>query len=138
MRSHVHCAARVRARLAGASLIVALAFVAFVTPGGGVSTAVAAGKGAAKKPKTAADWYAEGAKHHKAGEYEAAAAAYRAAYALEPDLVYLFNLAQVFRLAGNWVEAERHYTLYLSDPSAPLRDEAERHLADVKAHLGPS
>jgi hypothetical protein len=101
----------------------------------GASDAAAAAK---PKKKSAAAWYAEGARHHGKGEWAAAIDCYEHAYALDPtESVYLYNLAQANRLAGELAAAARYYELYLADPKAApaLRAEAEKHLGDMRAAL---
>jgi hypothetical protein len=72
-----------------------------------------------------------GSERYRAGDYRAAAAEFRAAYAREPHPRLLYNWAQAERLAGN---CEAAIPLYRKLVDSPLPDERRRivglHLAE--------
>ena len=64
--------------------------------------------------------YAEGEKLYAAGRYLAAAEKFRAAYDLDPDPVYLFNLAQAYRFGEDCARSAAFYGKFLEKvPDAP-------------------
>jgi tetratricopeptide (TPR) repeat protein len=70
---------------------------------------------------------------HRDGHYADAIEAYKAAYVLAPSPGLLFNLAQVYRLAGDCDDAAWMYRRYLdSQPSEEARDIASTQLARVE------
>lgn len=74
----------------------------------------------------------EGNSHYAAGRHDQAIAAYGRAHALTGAPGFLFNIAQVHRVAGNCREAIDHYERFLAaDPRSPLRSKVERFLADL-------
>ncbi|HEY8147010.1 MAG TPA: tetratricopeptide repeat protein [Kofleriaceae bacterium] len=67
--------------------------------------------------------------HHEHGEYQRAAAEYLQAFALFPDPELLFNVGQVYRLAGDHELAAAYYRRYLElEPEGRAAPEARRHL----------
>jgi hypothetical protein len=85
-------------------------------------------------PPTAREWYEEGTRRHKAGAYKAAIDAYRHAYDLDHDPVYLYDIALAWAQLGNATEAVRGYEAYLfADPETPLRADVEKEIARLKA-----
>jgi hypothetical protein len=84
-------------------------------------------------PNKARELADKGRKHHNAGDYTAAVAAFKEAYVLAPSPVLLFNIAQAYRLAGNCDEAAWMYRRFLdTDPRGPQRALAENHHASVE------
>ncbi len=72
----------------------------------------------------------------KAGDYEAAAGEYWSAYALKPQKIIIFNVAQSFRKAGRWAEALTLFQRYLRDePGSPLTGEVEAYISEAQARL---
>lgn len=78
----------------------------------------------------AAAAYGEGQKLYDAGAYEQAAERFRAAHALDPDPVYLFNTGQALRFAKRCSAAVVFYRQFLDAvPEAPNRADVESYLA---------
>lgn len=74
--------------------------------------------------------------HHEHGEYQRAAAEYLQAFALFPDPELLFNVGQVYRLAGDHELATAYYRRYLElEPDGRAAPEARRHLDTLGATL---
>ena len=105
------------------------------------TTTPAAAKGKKKAPPTsegmdAEEWFDKAATHHKLGELELAAAAYKEAYRLGRHPVQLLNLATVYKDLGHDGEAIRYYKLYLlEDPDTPLRGDVEKRIAAAEARV---
>ncbi len=73
--------------------------------------------------------YAEGQQRYAAGDYLPAAVKFEAAYALDPDPVYLFNVAQAYRLGNACPKAVGYYKRFLDEvPNPP-------NLVNVKQYL---
>jgi tetratricopeptide (TPR) repeat protein len=82
--------------------------------------------------------YDEGQKLYDAKSYEAAAEKFRAAHALDPDPVYLFNMAQALRFAKKCDAAVAYYQRFLDEvPAAPNRADVEGYLAEVRRCATP-
>jgi tetratricopeptide (TPR) repeat protein len=98
----------------------------------GAATAVA--QDADPKAKAAAE-YAEGQKLYAAGSFDAAAGKFKAAYALDPDPAYLFNIAQALRFGKKQcAEAAGYYKQFLAQvTSAPNLDKVHEYLDEVEA-----
>src|SRR5688572_21912599 len=70
--------------------------------------------------------YQEGTQHYNLSEFEEAVAAYREAYRLRPDAVFLFNIAQSYRMLKRYAQAAQFYKSYLRvRPDASNRGEVE-------------
>lgn len=70
------------------------------------------------------------------GKYLDAAHAYEEAYSAKSDAALLFNIAQAYRLGGDYAAALRSYKSFLRRlPSAPNRNEVERHIATLQKLL---
>lgn len=66
------------------------------------------------------------------GEFDKAIAAWKEAYRLKPLPAILFNLAQAYRLAGDYRESRFQYENYLRGlPNAPNRLEVERRIEQL-------
>ncbi len=83
--------------------------------------------------------------HFKLGEFEAAIADWKEAYRLKSVPSILFNIAQAYRLVGNYKQSKFYYNNYLTDmPNAPNKDEVARQLEQLEqliadeAKKGPS
>jgi len=111
------------------------AFVCFAA----VAGAVAGGHARAADPPKAANpraeakrLYDEGTKHYNLAEYPQAIEKYRAAYALVPEPTLLFNIAQSYRLAGDFRLARTFYKNYLNNaPNAPNRKLVDEKIAEM-------
>ena len=78
--------------------------------------------------------YLKARAHHERHEYQRAAAEYLQAFALFPDPELLFNVGQVYRLAGDQALAAAYYRRYLElDPAGRAAPEARRHLESLGA-----
>lgn len=78
--------------------------------------------------------YLKARAHHEDREYQRAAAEYLQAFALFPDPELLFNVGQVYRLAGDQALATAYYRRYLElDPDGRAAPEARRHLEELGA-----
>ncbi len=72
--------------------------------------------------------------HYDLGEYDAAAADFKAAFLLRQDPAFLFDLAQCWRMLGRWSDAARSYRAYLREaPDAPNRPDVEARIAEMDA-----
>jgi tetratricopeptide (TPR) repeat protein len=86
---------------------------------------------------------AEAKKHFQRGlarynltEYKEAAIEFQAAYRLHPDPVFLYNLAQSYRLSNQPEEALRFYKTYLrAEPRATNRREVEGRISDLERQI---
>ncbi len=89
------------------------------------STAIAAAQPATK----ASDAFAEGQRRYAKGEYLIAAARFEAAFALDPDPVYLFNIAQAYRFGNACAKAASSYRKFLAAvPQAPNADKVKTYI----------
>jgi tetratricopeptide (TPR) repeat protein len=80
--------------------------------------------------------FEEGSKAFNLGEFQRAIAAYRKAYNLVPDAVFLYNIAQAYRLNNDSQQALFFYKSFLSNrPDAPNRKDVERRIRDLEAQL---
>jgi hypothetical protein len=91
----------------------------------------AAGKDAARS-----EWR-QGNVAYDLGHYDEAAKHYYAAYTLVQDPVFLFNIAQSYRMAGKLDKALDRYRAFLRNASAdaPNRGIAEKFIAELKHQL---
>jgi tetratricopeptide (TPR) repeat protein len=63
--------------------------------------------------------YAEGEKLYAAGRYLDAAEKFRAAYELDPDPAYLFNVAQAYRFGEDCTDSADYYHRFLAKVTSP-------------------
>jgi tetratricopeptide (TPR) repeat protein len=99
-----------------------------------VVIALASSAVASADSTTAKAEFAAGQSLFKAGDFLGAAKRFQTAYAEDPDPVYLFNVAQAFRLAKSCTQARDFYRKFLAAaPSAPNREKVKRYLAEVEA-----
>ena len=97
---------------------------------------VAVGAARADKLPGARQHYERGTALYDLRRYREAAVEYEAAFEIKNDPALLFNIAQAYRLAGDYEAALRSYRAYLRRAGdAPNRAEVERHLAEVQAQL---
>jgi hypothetical protein len=104
--------------------------------------AVAVSHPAAAQPKTASEWFNAGDNHYNLGEFDKAIEAFRKAFELEKDEglkpIYLYNIAQAYRQAGDCDNAVFFYKRFLSlknaDTKKPLdqstRDNIQKRIAE--------
>jgi tetratricopeptide (TPR) repeat protein len=82
----------------------------------------------------AADDYADGQKDFLAGDYLPAAAKFEAAYALDPDPVYLYNAAQAYRKGSACARAAENYRKFLEIvPNPPNLDKVTNYIDELDA-----
>jgi tetratricopeptide (TPR) repeat protein len=85
---------------------------------------------------TARSHFDEGTKAFNLGEFTRAVEEYKAAYKLKPDPVFLYNIAQSYRLANDLANALFFYRSYLhSTPDAPNRHEVETRIETLDKQL---
>src|SRR5687768_14984638 len=77
--------------------------------------------------------YAEGRVHYDVREYAEAIVKWKEAYKLFADPIYLYNIAQAYRLAGDCANATAFYKNYLrvAEAADPLRPKAEKFLVEL-------
>jgi hypothetical protein len=96
-------------------------------------SAAAAADDADPKAKAASE-FAEGQRLYDANSYAAAAVKFKAAWELDHDPAYLFNIAQALRFAKQCGEAADYYRKFLAQvTSAPNLDKVQEYLAEVDA-----
>lgn len=90
----------------------------------------AAAKAAASKA------YKNGTTAYQEARYDDAIAQYQAGYQAVPQPVFLFNIAQAYRLSNRAEQALEFYQRYLTeDPAAKNREEVEGRIASLKELL---
>jgi len=78
--------------------------------------------------------FTEGTKHFNLREYAAAVAAFKEAYRLVSEPLFLFNIAQAYRLDNDCRTSHAYYKTYLRDaPSGTERAKAEKWLNSLEA-----
>ncbi|HNN94110.1 MAG TPA: tetratricopeptide repeat protein [Pseudomonadota bacterium] len=78
----------------------------------------------------------QGIRQFQGGQFDAAVESFSAAHVLNPNPMFLFNIAQAHRKAGRPREALTHYQLFLRKaPESPLRPETEAYIALVQTQL---
>ena len=90
------------------------------------------------EPKTADDWYKEGANQYNLGNFDKAVDAFKQGFSLEPDEskkpIYLYNVAQSYRLANDCKNALFFYRRFLAlkanDPSKPIPPKTRKEIED--------
>ncbi len=88
--------------------------------------------GPADGPADAA--YLEGRRLYDLQEWDGAIAKFKEAYTLRPDEKSLFNIAQVYRLKGDCVQAQSFYKTFRRNfSSSPLAPKADKFIADLDA-----
>ena len=90
--------------------------------------------------------FVSGMKHFDLGEYGAALADFKDGYRAKEDPVFLYNIAQCYRMMNQKRDAIRYYRLYVSRaPDASNRSEIDERIAKLqteaeneeKAHVSP-
>lgn len=113
-----------------------LAAVSIVAVSEAVGDPTAADKA---KQRTAKSYVEAGREAQNSRDYETAILFYRKAYELIPHPVLLFNMAQVHRLAGRWIEAIALYQRYLQvDPQGAETRVARAMIAELEAQHAPN
>jgi len=108
-----------------------ISVIAAVVIGLGASAAMA--QPASEKAR-AQGLYGEGQERYAAGEYLPAAAKFEAAYALDTDPVYLFNVAQAYRLGNSCAKAVTYYRRFLEEvPNPPNLENVKQYLEQSEA-----
>ena len=80
--------------------------------------------------------YKEGTKRYNLGEFEEAIKAYKSGYDAKADPVFLFNIAQAYRLWNKPDKAAFFYKSFLRNlPEAPNRSEVERRIAEMQTAI---
>ena len=80
--------------------------------------------------------FEDGSKHYHLGEFKEAAEEYKAAYKAKPDPVFLYNIAQSYRLANDFGQALFFYRSYLtSTPDTANRAEIEERIRKLEAQV---
>lgn len=86
---------------------------------------VATSSSAVAQPKTASEWFNVGDNHYNLGEFDKAIEAFRKAFELEKDdalkPIYLYNIAQAYRQAGDCDNAVFFYKRFLSLKAADVK-----------------
>lgn len=78
--------------------------------------------------------FTEGQQRYAAGEYLPAAVKFEAAYAFDSDPVYLFNVAQAYRLGNACSKAVSYYNRFLAAvPNPPNLDKVKQYLEQAEA-----
>ncbi len=123
---------KLKGRTLVAALVVSLAPAAVVvTP----SPAFAQDEATLKAARAR---FQEGVDYYDKGQYEAARAAFKQAYALKQHPAVLLNLAQSSLKSGHPVEAAKFFDKYVkdTDPAANKKGEAQKGLTDSLARIG--
>jgi tetratricopeptide (TPR) repeat protein len=94
----------------------------------------------AQAPRSSAEearrHFEDGSKHYHLGEFTQAAEEYKAAYKARPDPVFLYNIAQAYRLANDFQQALFFYRSYLtSQPDTPNRAEIEERIHKLETQV---
>jgi tetratricopeptide (TPR) repeat protein len=80
--------------------------------------------------------FEDGSKLYHLGEFNAAAEEYKAAYKANPDPAFLYNIAQAYRLGGDYQQAVFFYRSFLGAvPDAPNRAEVEDRIRKLEAQI---
>jgi len=97
-------------------------------------TATAVAQPAPPDPQTRAkELYNQGTKHFNLREYPEAVVAFKEAYRLYSEPLFLFNIAQAYRLSGDCLDAHGFYKTYLRvSPTAPDRAKVEKFIAELE------
>jgi hypothetical protein len=93
---------------------------------------------AAEDTAAAVARFKEGRKLYQVGEYRRALEEFKQAYLAREDPVFLFNIAQCYRLLGESREALTFYRRYLgAAPEAANRPEVEKLIHDLESKSSP-
>jgi tetratricopeptide (TPR) repeat protein len=76
---------------------------------------------------------AEGAQHFNLAEYDEAIVAYKEAYRLDPEPLFLYDIAQAYRQKPDCTKARTFYKSYLRNaPDATNRDKVDKRIAEME------
>lgn len=106
-----------------------------------LSTAAQVGSAANAAPPDAAvvearKHFEDGTKAFNLGEFDRAIAEYKAAYNAKPDPVFLYNIAQSYRLSNDLSQALFFYRSFLrNQPNTPNRKEIEERIRQLEAQI---
>jgi tetratricopeptide (TPR) repeat protein len=76
---------------------------------------------------------AEGAQHFNLAEYDEAVESYKEAYRLDPEPLFLYDIAQAYRQKPDCTKARTFYKSYLRNaPDASNRDKVEKRIAEME------
>lgn len=91
----------------------------------------------ADDPQRAKELYQEGTRFFDLGQFEKAIDAFQAGYREKPDPIFLYNIAQAYRLAGDANKAIFFYKGYLrNSPKAHNRADVEQKLQALQKQAG--
>jgi tetratricopeptide (TPR) repeat protein len=77
--------------------------------------------------------YEKGRRLYDLEEYDAAIAEFKQGYLIDPSPVYLFNIAQAYRLKGDCASSEDFFKRYLkADPASTKREKIEKLVAECE------
>ncbi|HEY5927403.1 MAG TPA: hypothetical protein VIV11_37220 [Kofleriaceae bacterium] len=97
-------------------------------------TATAVAQPSSKQRADATAAYQDGQRRYLDEDYVGAAQQFEAAYKLDPDPAYEFNIAQAYRLAKNCEKSVYWYRKFLVDaPKAPNAEAVKKYIADEEA-----
>ena len=81
-------------------------------------------------------YYKEATTAYDLGNFPKAIEKYKAAYEAKNDAVFLYNIAQAYRLSGDFQQAIFFYKSFLrNSPQAPNRSEVEGRISDLEAQV---
>jgi tetratricopeptide (TPR) repeat protein len=85
-----------------------------------------------KTDAQAKSFYDEGTKYYSLGDFPKAIERYKKAFELKPDAVFLYNIAQAYRLSNDFTQALFFYKSFLRNlPNAPNREEVENRIKEM-------
>ncbi|MCC6995134.1 MAG: tetratricopeptide repeat protein [Deltaproteobacteria bacterium] len=89
-----------------------------------------------KSDAEAKELYQEGTKYYNLGDFAKAVENYKKAYEKKPDPVFLYNIAQAYRLSNDFTQALFFYKSFLRNlPDAPNQAEVERRISEMQEAL---
>ncbi len=124
---------RIRSSVVGPLIAVVLAVS--VLAGGGPFASSAR----ADDPQRAKELYQEGTRFFDLGQFDKAIDAFQSGYREKPDPIFLYNIAQAYRLAGDANKALFFYKGYLrNSPKAHNRADVEQKIQALQKQVGES
>jgi len=89
-----------------------------------------------KSDAAAKKFYEDGTKYYSLGDFTRAIENYKKAFELKPDAVFLYNIAQAYRLSNDFNQALFFYKSFLRNmPTAPNKAEVEKRIAEMEEAL---